>query len=197
MIFRHYLFAIAIAAATTLSTPLLHHSVAIAQQPQIPPQLPLTKDLVKRFLSAYPDLKALSKKYGKGTARGSNAGQGAADSVWEGLQAQAAKSEVESIVKAHGFSSYDDWIGIARSIALAYSFAKSDKSPQQLSGQADTALAAIRANPNLSAAQKQQMEAMVAQQLGQLNQLKPPAGNLAIVKEMESEIAAVMDRDRR
>lgn len=193
MLFRHCLLAIII-ATTSLTAPALNQSVVLAQQPEIRPQVALTKDNITRFLAAYPELKTLGEKYEKDASRGSNAGQGAMDSLWGHLQSKAARTQVETIIKAHGFSNYLDWLDVARSIALAYSFAKSGKSVQQLGGQADAALAAIRSNPNLTVDQKKQMEAMVSQQMGQLNRLQPPAGNVAIAKEMESEIAAVIDR---
>lgn len=196
MFFRRCLFAVSI-AVTLLTASALHESAAIAQQPEIRPQIVLTRDIITRFLAAYPELQALGEKHEKDAPRGSTAGKDPLDSLWGQLQNSNVRSKVEGIIKAHGFSSYVDWLGAARSLALAYGFAKSGKTPQELSGQADKALAEIRANPKLTAAQKQQMEALVMQQMGTLKHLQPPAGNIAIAKEMESEIAAVFDSKQR
>ncbi len=193
MLLRHCLFAAAI--ATTAVAPLTATATAAAaDQPQIQ-QVPLDKSKVSRFLASYPELKALGKKYEKDNPKAVDAGKGPMAALSGYMQHQAARAEMESVLSSHGFASFPKWLDVARSVALAYGFVKSGKTPQQLGGQAEKALASIRDNSRLSDAQKKQMEELVTQQLGRLKQYEPLPGNLAIAREMQSEIAAVMDSD--
>ncbi len=182
-----------------LCTALLAGSVSYpaaraADQPQFE-QVVLSRDLVTRFLASFPKFRALGKKYKKTRPGDGSDTDDPASSLSGYLTNTAARIEMESLVKAHGFSSIQEWLDVARSTAVAYGFVKSGKTPQQLGQQAEQALAAIRGNQRLTPEQKQQMEGMVRQQLGRLKRYEPLPENLAVAKDMLNQIAAVMDTE--
>lgn len=158
-------------------------------------QVPLTKDTVIRMLAAFPKLKALGKKYEADAPLASSGEDGPVARLSGYLEHRAARAEIEAVLAGHGFSGFPEWLNVARSVAIAYSFVKSGKTPEQLGGQAARAIEAVRNNPKLTPAQKKQMETLVARQLDKLKRLEPPAENIALAREMRSKIAAVMDSD--
>lgn len=158
-------------------------------------QVPLTRDMVTRMLAAFPELKALGQKYEKQAPPPQKRDKGPVGALSGYLQHHAARAEMDAILSKHGFSGFPAWLDVARSVALAYGFVKSGKTPEQLGGQAEQALAAIRDNQQLTKDQKAQMEALVRRQLGALKQYEPLPQNLKLAQDMQSEIAAVMDSD--
>jgi len=180
--------------------PILMIAVLIAFQLRIPamaqaqmPQIDLNRDMVERFLASYPEIRAVGAKYEKKPGSASSEDPVAAFS--EFLQHKAALGEIKTVLNKHGFKTFVQWLDVARSVAIAYGFVKSGKSPGELGNQADKALEEIRKNPDLNDAQKQQMEMMVKQQMDMLKHFEPSPGNLAIVREMQPQIAAVLDSD--
>ncbi|MDA7948323.1 MAG: hypothetical protein MPJ78_12705 [Hyphomicrobiaceae bacterium] len=165
-----------------------------AQAPQLPQmmqlqQVTLTKAQVEGFLKSMPEFDRLGKKYDKGNT--SNASP--MDAASRLGQFQAARAEMQKVLTANGFASYPEWIRVAQTVALTYSFIRSGDSPQQLAPQAQKALDEIDKNPNMSAEQKAQIKAMMQQQMAMARSLQPKPENVALVKSMLPQISAVMD----
>ncbi len=173
-----------------LAAPVLGTSDTTDAQPSVQ-QVPLNPDLVKRFLKTYPELQTLSKKYEQNQPkRDSNNPLEALSSF---MTHHEARKDMESVLKAHGFNGFPDWIKVAGSVALAYGFAKSGKSADDLGAQADDAIAKIRNSPQMTEQQKAQMIELLERQRGVVAQFRPLSGNVTLVKSMLAEIAAVMD----
>lgn len=180
--------------------PLLLIAVFVVLQLRIPamaqaqmPQVELTRDMVERFLASYPEIRAVGAKYEKKPERSDSEDPVATFS--EFLQHKAALGEIKAILDEHGFKTFTAWLDVARSVAIAYGFVKSGKSPGELGDQAGKALEEIRRNPDLNDAQKQEMELMVKRQMDMLRHFEPSANNLAIVRELQPQIAVVLDSD--
>ncbi len=173
-----------------LAAPVLGTPDGANAQPSVQ-QVPLNPDLVKRFLKTYPELQALSKKYEKTKPKNDN--NNPLEALSSFMTHHEARTDMESVLSTHGFSGFPDWIKVAGSVALAYGFAKSGKSADDLGAQADDAIAKIRNSPQMTEQQKTQMIELLERQRGVVAQFKPLPGNIALVKSMMSEIAAVMD----
>ena len=90
----------------------------VVQTPQMSSfeQVSLTRDMVTRFLKAFPELMSMAKKYPKKP----DVAGGPMGSVSGLLKHQAARREMDTILSVHGFSGYADWVKVAQSVALAY-----------------------------------------------------------------------------
>lgn len=157
-------------------------------------QTELDRALVERFLASYPEVRAVGEKYEK-ERPGQSGSEDPVAALSGFMQHKQALGEIKTVLDKHDFATFTQWLDVARSVAIAYGFVKSGKTPGELGNQADKALEEIRKNPDLNDAQKKQMELMVTQQMDMLKEFEPPAKNLAIVTEMKPQIAAVLDSD--
>lgn len=185
------LFALLLATISLAGT--IQPRIALAEETAPIRQVVLTRDKVSRMLAAYPDLRALGRKYEKENRKAPNADKNPFGALAGYMRHQAARAEMENVLAAHSFSDFTEWLNVARSVALAYGFVKSGRTPQQLNTQVEQALAGIRDNPRLTAEQKARMEAMVRRQISQLKRYEPLPDNIEIAKAMRAEIGAVMD----
>lgn len=154
-------------------------------------QVPLTQDMVKRFLASFPQLQSIGKKFDQGNQNAD--GNNPIETLSAFMSNHGARKEMQDALKAHGFADFGEWIKVAGSVALAYGYAKSGKSAAELGAQADDAIAQIRNNPDMTEEQKAQMIELLERQQGMVAQFTPLPGNLTLVKSMMGEIGAVMD----
>ncbi len=175
-----------------LAVALAVRAEAASPQP-LSGQAPLTEDLVTRFLATYPELIALGKRYESEVPRTGRA-KGPFEAFSGYLKHNQARSAFQSVLHRHGFADLPSWIEVARSVALAYGYAKSGKKPSDVAAESERIMAGIRANPRFTPEQKQRMMAMLEKQMGTLGRFQPPPGNVALARKMLPEIAAVMDR---
>ena len=170
---------------------------AAAQEAAGPPfeQVQLTPDMVKRFLASFTQIKKIGKKYEAQTGR---SGPSPADPVGSAsayMKNQEAGAQIEDVLKANGFSDFQEWSRVGQSVGLAYGFAKSKRSPEELRQQAEQAIALIQKNDRFSDQQKEQMTALMRQQMGAMTRFMPLPGNVELVRGMMGEIKPVMDSD--
>ena len=184
---------LALLGALAVCSALPVRAEAASPQPRAQ-QVPLSEDLVKRFLATYPKLRALSRKYGSKAPKTGGA-KGPLDAISGSLAHRQTRTAFRRTLEQHGFADISSWIRVAQSVALAYGYAKSGKPPPDVAAESARIKAGIRANPRFTPEQKQQMIAMLERQMGTLGRFQPPAENIALVRRMLPEIAAVMDRD--
>lgn len=155
-------------------------------------QVPLTKAKVDGFLGTLPEFDALGKKYDKDGASES----GPMDSASKLFQYQAAHAEMQKVLSAHGFSSFPEWVKVAQTVVITYSFVRSgDNPPGGLAPQAQKALDEIDKDPSMSAEQKAQIKAMMQQQMAMARRLQPLPENVTLVKSMLPQISKVLDAE--
>ena len=109
------------------------------------------------------------------------------------FQYQAAHAEMQKVLTANGFSDYLEWIKVAQTVAVTYSFVRSGEKPGGLAPQAQKALDEIDKDPNMSAEQKAQIKAMMQQQMAFAKKLQPKPENVMLIKGMLPQLTAVMD----
>ena len=153
-------------------------------------QIPLTQEFIKRFMSSFPKLIALGKKYGSQAPQGADTKSGPGKVMTAYMTSLEARNEMQKTLKDNGFKDFDEWTKIATSVALAYGYAKSGKSPEELTAQMDQATEKIKNNPDMPDAQKQQVIAMMRKQAGMM---APLPGNVELAKSMLDELKPVME----
>lgn len=187
---KHGLVALlALALFLTLNT-----RASDAQSPQPGPmmqleQVILTKAQVDGFVKTLPEFNTLGKKYDKGQSTDA----GPMDAASRLFQYQAAHAEMQKILSANGFSSFPEWLKVAQTVAITYSFVRSGEKPGGLAPQAQKALDEIDKDPNMSAEQKAQIRAMMQQQMAFAKTLQPKPENVTLIKSMLPQITSALE----
>jgi len=166
---------------------------AAAQNQQLPPQVSLTPELVEGFIGSYPELhqlgEQLEQKYGKVDADPEDP-----SSFVSGFAQYAdARAQMEGIVQGHGIPSIQDWVQVAYSVMLAYSFAERGEGGGSVDSEMAEAIGQIKNDKSIPEQQKEQLIAMLEQQMAQISQLRPPAGNIEVVVPYAEQIKQIVD----
>lgn len=184
---------LATAIFASASALVLPGAPAVAQGQDLPQQVALTPELVEGFIASYPQLQELGNELEQQYGR-ANADPEDPASIVAGFAAYAdARSRIEQIVQAHGINSLEDWARIAYSVMLAYSFAERGDGGGGVDSEMAEAMEQIRGDTNIPAAQKEQLIAMLQQQMAQISQLRPPAGNIEAVSGYTDQIRAIAE----
>lgn len=178
-------------ASVSLLAPL--PAPATAQTQQLPPQIQLSPELVEAFLASYPELhdlgEQLKQKYGEVETDPEDP-----SSFVAGFARYAdAKAEMEAIVQRHGIQSIEDWAHVAYSVMLAYSFAERGEGGGSVDSEMAEAIDQIKTDKSIPDQQKQQLIAMLQQQMAQISQLRPPAGNIEVVQKYADQIKLIAE----
>lgn len=155
-------------------------------------QIPLTQDVIKRFMSSFPKLIALGKKYESQAPQGADTKSSPGKVMTAYMTSVEARTEMQKTLQDNGFKDFGEWTKIATSVALAYGYAKSGKDPDEIAAQMDKATEKIKNNSKMPEAQKKQVIAMMRQQAGLL---APLPGNVEIAKSMLDELKPVMEME--
>jgi len=164
-----------------------------AQTQELPPQVSLTPELVRSFISSYPELHALGEqlkqKYGQVDADPEDPSSFVAGFA----QYADARSQMEGIINKYGIGSLQEWAQIAYSVMLAYSFAERGEGGGSVDSEMAEAIEQIKSDKSIPADQKEQLIAMLQQQMAQISQLRPPAGNIEAVMPYADQIKQIAD----
>ena len=191
--------SITVATATVIASFALATLVAAppatAQDQQLPPQVPLTPQLVEGFIASYPELhqlgEQLEQKYGKVDADPEDP-----SSFVSGFAQYAdARAQMEGVVQRHGISSLQEWVQVAYSVMLAYSFAERGEGGGSVDSEMAEAINQIKTDKSIPDQQKEQLIAMLEQQMAQISQLRPPAGNIELVVPYAEQIKQIVDSE--
>ena len=165
---------------------------ALAQRsPQVGlQQIPLTQDVIKKFMISFPKLIALSKKYKSQAPQGADTKNNHAKVMTAYMTGAEARTEMQKTLQDNGFKNFGEWTKIATSVERAYGYANSGKSPDEMAAQMDEATEKIKNNLKMPEAQKQQVIAMMRKQAGLL---APLPGNVELAKSMLDELKLVME----
>lgn len=166
---------------------------ARSQEQQLPMQVPLTPEMVEAFVTSYPELQQLGdrleQKYGRVDADPEDP-----SSFVSGFAQYAdARGQMEQIVQGHGFASLQDWVQAAYSVMLAYSFSQRGEGGGSVDSEMAEAIEQIRSDRSISAEQKEQLIAMLQQQMAAISQLRPPAGNIEAISPYAEQIRAIAE----
>jgi hypothetical protein len=154
-------------------------------------QIKLTRDHITHFLAAYPKVRAVGLVH---AAKDGNELSKADDPLSTLVRLgsdEGLKSEVEAVVKEHGFSGIKEWFKVSQNIALAYAAIKKP-SDAKISAEVEKGVAQIEKNKFLPADTNKKMIQEIrkgAEKAGLLNQ---PKENVDLVREMKADIDAVV-----
>ncbi len=156
-------------------------------------QVPLTEDMVQRFLDSFAEIRGVAKKF-PDTRLPDSVIDETPGSEFQHM-AQEKRDAMNAIAKAHGFKDVDDWSVVASSIAMSYAYGLQGKKPGEVAKTISANISEIKEDPKLSPEQK---DAQIAQleDFGQkLGKLEPLPENYALVEQMKDKIAPVMNSE--
>ncbi len=149
-------------------------------------QVPLTADMVQRFIASWPEFKALGDKLAEDRGVDPEASTPtAAFAAW--AKQPDAKAEIEAAAAKHGFTSLDDWIKAADSVMIAFSYDEAELSEERLA----EILAEVEASPQVPPDQKAAAAAQVREYFAAARTLKPLPGNVEAIEPFLDELAIV------
>jgi hypothetical protein len=149
-------------------------TLAAAQQPQIPQQMPGT---AKGGMPKIPTIELTDKSAKNAVDAYVILRENYGDKLPPANQAQAlaqgmvAAEDLDKVVTGNGFKSPEDWQKAITSVAVAQGFLKKGNNAADI----DKKIAELEANTQIPAAYKEQM-------LGMIKSLRPSENNLTVVK---------------
>lgn len=186
---------IAVLAAAGLTIAMMSGSLPASAQTQLPPQIQLTPELVESFVTSYPELRELGtrleQKYGKVAADPEDP----SSFVVGYAQYADARAQMQGIVERHGIPSVENWVQVAYSVMLAYSFAERGDGGGSVDSEMAEAIDQIKNDKSIPDQQKEQLIAMLEQQMAQISQLRPPPGNIEAVTPYVEQIKLIAESD--
>lgn len=188
----------ALVALASMGVPGLHAQqappAASQEVPEIEPvQVPLTADMVKRFLASYPEALKLDQELEKRRPAPptTDMEEGAPFVLVPHLGDPASVAEINRMLGRFGFSSYAEWSSVAYSIELASEALQPDSGLDDLDGQKAEALRDIENDKSLSAEEKEAAKLELESQFAALAEFVPLPGNVEIVKPLIDQIRAL------
>jgi hypothetical protein len=193
--FRSLSFAAFAAIASFGLVSLTSPAPVAAQEQQLPPQIQLTPELVEGFIASYPELitlrEQLKQKYGQVDADPEDP----SSFVTAYAQYADARAQMEGIIQSHGIASIQDWVQVAYSVMLAYSFSERGEGGGSVDSEMAEAIDQIKNDKSIPKEQKEQLIAMLEQQMAQISQLRPPAGNIEVVMQYADQIRQIAESE--
>jgi hypothetical protein len=154
-------------------------------------QVPLTADMVDRFIVSFKEMREVAKKF-PDTKLPDSVINEAPGSEFKHM-AQDKREAMNAVATANGFKDLDEWSVVGSSIAMSYTYALQGKKPGELAKAIAMHISEVKEDPKLDPAQK---EAQIAQlqDFGQkLARLEPTPDNFELVKQMKAKVAPIMN----
>ncbi len=171
---------------------------AMAQAPagmEIPDikQIPLTRDMVQKFIKAMPSVREFSKKNNLDNPP-KELGNNPMNAFLAFLKQRNLLDKANALAKSHGFESMEQLTNVIQSAMLAYGFSKQGKSPEQMKTEMQAAIDQIKNDANVPEAQKKMFLSMIGKQMEMMLKMIPPPGNIEAVKGLGPEIDKAMSK---
>ena len=155
-------------------------------------QVPLTEDMINRFVASYPEMKEVGAKF-----PGTQPPDEPSD------KSESAKSDIESlspekraamtaVATKHGFKDLQEWSDVAQSVVMSYAYLREGKGLQELDKMVDQMVAQAESDSKLTEEQKQTTIAKVRELGAKLAKFQPLPQNYELVEKMIGKVAPVM-----
>lgn len=149
-------------------------------------QVPLTADVVEKFVSSWPEIEKLGDELA--SAYGvdpSVTDPTSAFTYW--AKRPEARQKIDAALTKAGFASLEEWVKIANSVVLAYGYDEAELAPERVA----EIVAEIEKSEEIPAEQKPAVIAQVRQQFADAVAQKPLAGNAEVVAPFAERLGAI------
>ena len=154
-------------------------------------QVPLTEDMITRFIASFKGMREVAKKFPNTTLPDSVIDEAPGSELKHMPEdKRAAMTEVATM---NGFKDLDDWSVVGSSIAMSYAYALQGKKPGELAKTIGTHISEVKDDPKLNAEQKEAQIARLEDFGQKLGRLEPLPENYALVEHMKDKVKPIMN----
>jgi hypothetical protein len=153
-------------------------------------QVPLTEDIINRFVASYPEMKAVGAKFPQTEATEDKASEDGDDEL--ASMPPEKRKAMEEVATKHGFKDLEEWMTVASTLAMSYAHLREGKSRQDLQTMIDRAVTQAENNPKLTQEQREKAIAQYREIGDKLAKLQPLPANIELVEKMIGKVAPVM-----
>ena len=152
-------------------------------------QVPLTEDMVNRFIASFKGMREVAKKF-PNTKLPDSVIDEAPGSEFKHMPVDK-RAAMTAVATANGIKDLEDWSVVA--IAMSYTYALQGKKPGELAKAISTNISEIKEDPKLNSAQKEEQIARLEDFGQKLGRLEPLPENYALVGHMKDKVKPIMN----
>lgn len=154
-------------------------------------QVPLTEDMVNRFIASFKGMREVAKKF-PNTKLPDSVIDEAPGSEFKHMP-EDKRAAMTEVATANGFKDLDDWSIVGSSIAMSYTYALQGKKPGEIAKAISMHISEVKEDPKLNSEQKEAQIARLEDFGQKLGRLEPLPENYALVEQMKDKVKPIMN----
>ena len=154
-------------------------------------QVPLTEDMVNRFIASFKGMREVAKKF-PNTKLPDSVIDEAPGSEFKHMP-EDKRAAMTEVATANGFKDLEDWSVVGSSIAMSYTYALQGKKPGELAKAISMHISEVKEDPKLNSEQKEEQIARLEDFGQKLGRLEPLPENYALVEQMKDKVKPIMN----
>jgi hypothetical protein len=154
-------------------------------------QVPLTEDMVDRFIASFKEMRDVAKQFPKTKLPDSIIDETPGSEFKH--MSPAKREAMMKVATANGFKDLDEWSVVGASIAMSYTYALQGKKPGEVAKAINMHIAEVKEDQKLSAEQKESQIAELQDFGKKLGRLEPMQQNFELVEQMKAKVAPIMN----
>jgi DNA-binding NtrC family response regulator len=154
-------------------------------------QVPLTEDMVDRFIASFKEMRDVAKKFPE-TKLPDSVIDEAPGSEFKHMSPEKREA-MTKVAVANGFKDLDEWSVVGASIAMSFTYALQGKKPGELAKAINMHIAEVKEDRKLTAEQKESQIAQLQDFGKKLGRLEPMQQNFELVEQMKAKVAPIMN----
>jgi hypothetical protein len=150
-------------------------------------QVPLTEDMIDRFVASYPEMKEVVAKF-----PATQMPDEPSDKSDLEMLPPDKRAAMTAVATKHGFKDLQEWSDVAQSVVMSYAYLREGKGLNELDKMVDRMVAQAENDSKLTDEQRQETIAQVRELGAKLAKLQPLPQNYELVEKMIGKVAPVM-----
>jgi hypothetical protein len=150
-------------------------------------QVPLTEDMIDRFVASYPEMKEVVAKF-----PATQMPDEPRDKSDLEMLPPDKRAAMTAVATKHGFKDLQEWSDVAQSVVMSYAYLREGKGLNELDKMVDRMVAQAENDSKLTDEQRQKAIAQVRELGAKLAKLQPLPQNYELVEKMIGKVAPVM-----
>lgn len=150
-------------------------------------QVPLTEDMIDRFVASYPEMKEVVAKF-----PATQMPDEPSDKSDLEMLPPDKRAAMTAVATKHGFKDLQEWSDVAQSVVMSYAYLREGKGLQELDKMVDQMVAQAESDSKLTDEQRQKTIAQVRELAAKLAKFQPLPQNYELVEKMIGKVAPVM-----
>ncbi|MES2906753.1 MAG: hypothetical protein V4691_06995 [Pseudomonadota bacterium] len=193
---RFYLKLAVLAALVFFACSLSSLSAQEAVGEEKVQQVQLNADTVKRFITAFEDIKRWQKANDvTASTKGGEEEEEAGENLLSPVQGAANSEQMQTMLKKHGFDNLDVWGQTAQSVMLAYGYADPEGGLVDLDSNIQKSIEQIKNDADLSEEEKKEAVQNLENEYKSVAEMKPLPGNIDVVKPFVPQIKKMTESE--